>query len=424
MNFQLELKNYLLSKLFYLLILLFFGLNPYFSYGNKTRFNPDSLIGTAQKLIAENKYELARKDLQKALKDAPDYQDVLLIISRTFAFENKNDSASIYLEKARTKGPDNYALREWDVTFNFWQKNHEKVITKSSAALSLFENDTNFRLLKAKSLYELKRYKEAVPILQALHEELPENEDVTYLLRVATVKSMKNQVGFNFGRDFFSNVFPDRSTLQVDWKHERDKIIYNPRFSVANRFSQNSYMAEFDVYPKLREDLYFFLSAGISDGLLFPEQRISVEPFWSFVKNYELSGGIRYLKYPGTSVYLATISLTRYVGNWWLHARFYNGFEVRGNSYVGELAVRRYLKNELQFIELRSGYGSSPDNFYLATNFDAVLGSQALNFILTFQQPIKLRWLFKTWAIVDFQQPNNSENFNIYSINAGLWYRF
>jgi YaiO family outer membrane protein len=420
MNYQFELRSCLLR----ILPLFCFFCTFYLEAVAQIVINGDSLLIEGNRKINEQEFESGRKDLKVAFKAYPNYQDVVVSIARSFAFENKYDSAEFYINKAKGLNPNNYELRSLDIKINLWQNKHEEVVRKTSAALGIFENDSLFEITKAKSLFELKRYKEALPILEEFKSNHPDNDDIDYLYRLCKIKTMKNQVGVAIGRDIFSNSDFDRSTIQVDWRHERDKIIYNPRFSYANRFNLNSYMGEIDLYPKFGDDFYIFSSIGVSDGILFPQFRISVEPFWAFTKNHELSGGVRYLSFPGNEVYLLTASFTRYQGDWWLHARVYQGIELRGNSYIGELAARRYLKNQFQFAELRVGYGSSPDNFYLASNLDEVLGSRALNFIFTFQQPIKLKWLFRGWVIYDFQQPNELPDFTIFSVNAGLWYRF
>jgi tetratricopeptide (TPR) repeat protein len=101
-------------------------------------FDPDELLIQAREMIFAKKYLEGRKVAFRALDKYPNYADILILVGRSYAWEGKNDSADIYLERAIVASPtyaDGYVAYLDNL---FWSDNY----TKADEIQSLMKSPT------------------------------------------------------------------------------------------------------------------------------------------------------------------------------------------------------------------------------------------------------------------------------------------
>ena len=149
----------------------------------------------------------------------------------------------------------------------------------------------------------------------------------------------------------------------------------------SNRFETDNYQLEIDLYPRIANGLYAYVSGAFSESPLNPTQRYGFELFKSLPKSFEASLGFRWLKF-STETTIYTGSLGWYTGNsyWALRSYVTPGFP--GTSASGRLIYRKYRSDENNYFTFEVGFGASPALDRFAPGFSGSevfkLDSQAL----------------------------------------------
>ena len=142
------------------------------------------------------------------------------------------------------------------------------------------------------------------------------------------------------------------------------------RINTARKFQSNGNQAEVDAYPSLSTNSYAYLNIGFSPSSIFPSFRSGFDYNRSLPKSFEMSAGIRFLKFTSADVYIFTGHLGKYYGNYWFSARPYVTPSNTGTSVSGQFIARRYLSSAEHYLSLQIGYGTSPDDRIINLNPD------------------------------------------------------
>jgi len=133
------------------------------------------------------------------------------------------------------------------------------------------------------------------------------------------------------------------------------------RFSHASWFGEGSNLIELESYPKIRPGTYGYLEGAFSpDHTLYARRRFGAEIFQSLPHGFEVSAGIRYMRFNSNTI-LYTGSFGKYFGNWWVLGRtFISPDSTVGVSKSLQVSARRYFADSDHFIGVRFGVGASP----------------------------------------------------------------
>jgi YaiO family outer membrane protein len=132
--------------------------------------------------------------------------------------------------------------------------------------------------------------------------------------------------------------------------------------SQARRFETNGTQFEVDAYPRISENQYLYLNLGLSNSSIYPAQRGGFELNTSLPKAFEASLGFRVLHFSGSKrVIIYTGSLGKYVGNYWFSLRPFVTPNENDASFSVYFLTRRYFTDPENYIGVRLGIGSSPD---------------------------------------------------------------
>lgn len=402
--------------------LLFFGLLISYSGIAQTSKSSDELYLEARELILNDKYIEGRRLAFLALERSPSYADILILVGRSYAWEGKNDSASIYLERAITASPqyeDGYVAYLDNL---FWDDQLEKADEIILRAKSNFPNPLPDPIIYRESrlLYYREKYDEALELVQPLFDKGYNQEGMLgYLANLQRLRKT-NAIGASYDFDSFRGAIEPWNTWSL---YGRTRLKYTgsiiARVTQSQRFGGFGTLFELDAYPSIGEKGYAYLNLGGSRGGFFPRLRFGGSYFHNFEGGWEAELGYRYLGFSSvTNIY--TFSIGKYIGNWWVNFRPNIIPDETGTSVSGQFNARYYFDTAEDFFSFTLSTGVSPDEETRALNqllnsYRARVGFQHL-FTPKFQT-----YSYLGYTIDELSAETTRNNFNF---TLGVEYRF
>lgn len=286
---------------------------------------------------------------------------------------------------------------------------------------------------KARILKSAEQYKDATDVLESLLLKNSANSDAIRLLEKVRMELLKNKITLNYTYDYFNNAAFNKDPWQLVYFQYARKTSLGSligRVNYANRFGKNALQLEVDAYPKISENDYLYLNYGYSGATIFPGNRGGFEWNRSFPKAFEGSLGGRILHFQGSKrVIIYTGSLGKYVGNYWFSLRPFVTPGSDGTSVSTYLLVRRYFSDPENYIGLRMGLGSSPDERRILLNPDQTGHLKSQSIKLVYNHIFNNRWILNTgvaFANEEYWSQNESKTKtgNILSFDIAFAYLF
>lgn len=386
-------------------------------------FDPDQLLIEARELIFDKKYSQGRQVAFRALDKYPNYADILILVGRSYAWEGKYDSASIYLERAIVADAD-YADGYVAYVDNlFWADDllqAEAILKRAKTNLgSPTPNEIIYR--ESRLLYFREQYEEAYELVEPLYSSGFNQEGVlSYLRNLERLKSV-NAVGATYDYDTFFGDIDPWHTWSV-YGRTRTKLTgaLIARVTQSARFDDFGTLVELDAYPSIGKNGYAYLNVGGSGASFFPRFRFGASYYHNLEKAWELEGGYRYLGF-SEATHIFTGSVGKYVGNWWFNLRMnFIPDEELGLSTSGQFTARYYFKTAEDFFSLQLGTGVSPDEetrdqSQLLNSYRARIG---------YQQLISPRFMIYGYTGYSRDELSTDNFRNNFNLSLGFEYRF
>ena len=382
-------KNYL-TKIFVCLWLISFSV---LSYAQKID-NPDSLMRKARKLAKEEHHERAIQLSDSILNDYPHYTGAKLLKARTLAWGQQLPEADSLIRNILNANPKNQQALLLASDISYWRKSYD------TATHYLQQIDDTEELAYQKSLRKLKilAAKDKSSRLQNLADSLialyPKSEEIKRYQDMYS--KMPNELGVRYTFDYFSKPYNRRWHL-FKWEYGREtkwgksiaKIVQGDLIQSGENIGENlAWQYQIDFYPELSKKLYGYLSYGYSASELFPTHRAGAELYRSLAEKWEISAGIRYMDFSALKnpIWIYTVSLSRYAGNWLFNLRPY--FSPKNNAFSQSWNFfARYYYTDKDYIELLLGTGISPD---ITSNLSTGAPEEQLRKLQT--QKIRVSW--------------------------------
>lgn len=338
-----------------------------FSCSVSAQINTDSIFSEAISASRNKQYVLAVETAQKALQTDVKRGDIMVFIANVYSWQDKNDSALVYIHEAQKINyhqPD--LFESWT---NILLRSHQYDALLQSCAEAEKYNYSSEDILKKRLIAhrELGAYDAGIGLAQ-----LPENkiylmnEPFNSLYTNLLFKRNTNIVTANYNLDFFDTGLPQHlGSLGYSFKVGKQNLGF--RANYANRFSRNDVQLETDFYLLLKNKQYMYFNYGYAFGnSLFPRHRLGFEYYFPLKYKIDVSVGGRYMTYPASQVLILTGHLGKYLGKSWVALRPYYVFITQSNKHSFSLIgnYRLYGKNELNFWGVELGYGNSPDDRY------------------------------------------------------------
>lgn len=386
-------------------------------------FDPDVLLIESRELILEKKYIEGRKVAFRALDKYPNYADILILVGRSYAWEGKNDSASIYLERAIVASPeylDGYIAYLDNLFWDDDLVNVEGILARAKKNLgSPTPDEITYR--ESRLLYYQEQYTEAFALAEPLYKKGFKQEGLlAYLKNLERLKSI-NAIGATYDYDTFEGALTPWHTWSV-YGRTRTKLTgaLIARVTQSVRFEDFGTLYELDAYPSIGKNGFGYLNIGGSTTTFFPKFRFGASYFHNLKKAWELEGGYRYLGFT-LATHIYTASVGKYVGNWWINFRAnFIPEEGSGINTSGQLTARYYFKTAEDFVSIQVGTGVSPDEE--TRDQTQLLNSYRVR--LGYQQLITPRFMifgFTGYSKDELSTDNYRNNINI---SLGCEYRF
>ena len=290
------------------------------------------------------------------LVDHPGYRDVRVFMARVTAW-NKNFDES--LENLRLvlseKESDREALNSI-IDVYIWSGNPEAALQYTDLALSYHSSYPDFLIKKSKLLHRLERPDEAAEVVSRLLNLYPSNTEGLELEQILADAALLNEITLYYKTDLFPSTSPwHLAYLEYSYKFRFGSLIL--RANYGNRFKKSGFQIESDGYISIRDGSYAYVNAGYSGASIFPKWRFGIEPYQMLPYAFELSLGLRYMEFSGSTVRIWTGSLGKYLGNYWISYRFYLTPKPERTSFSSAFYLRRYLSDTDNYLTLRIGVG-------------------------------------------------------------------
>lgn len=349
--------------------------------------NPDTAFKTARELAFDGKRKQAQDSLKLILTKYPNYLDIRAFLASTYSWDGKYDMArkefKYVLEKDEKRKTDWIAY----IKNEQYAEKYYNSLELSLKALQIFPNDPDMIQLKAKSQLNRGNREEALTTIKKAVKLYPDNEELKSYENSLTTLLSFNTIGISFSTDYYDlNSDNGRANMyysSLSYSRQTKYGSINTRINYSNRFETDNYQFEVDVYPRIADGLYAYVSGGFSNSPLNPTQRYGFELFKSLPKSFEASLGFRWLKF-STETTIYTGSVGWYTGNSYWAFRTYITPGDPGASKSGRLIYRKYRSDADNYFNIEVGFGASPalDRFAPGFTGDEIfqLDSQALVF--------------------------------------------
>lgn len=393
-----------------------------FSAKSQDTFDPDELLAQARTLILDGKYIEGRKIAFRALEKYPNYADILILVGRSYSWEGKNDSASIFLDRAIVASPtyaDGYTAYLDNLTWAEQYDQAKDVLAKAKSNLgSPVPDEITYR--ESRLYYFQEEYEEAFALAEPLFDKGFAQEGMLGYMQNLQRLRRTNAIGATYDYDTFQGEISPWHTWSV-YGRTRTNLTgaLIARVTQSARFDDFGTLYELDAYPSIGKNGYAYLNVGGSGASFFPKFRFGASYYHNLPKAWEIEGGYRYLGFTEVTN-IITGSLGKYAGNWWFNLRLNVIPDGSSTGTSSQLTARYYFKTSEDFFSLQLGTGVSPDEetrdqTQLLNSYRARLGYQQL------VSPKFMIYGFTGFSRDELSTDNFRNNINI---SLGMEYRF
>ncbi len=355
--------------------------------------NTDSLFTEAKKSAKSKDYDKAEKFCKEILTIKED-GDVRFYLGLLYSWDGKYDDARRELKKVQEARPSSEEVIIARVNNELWSNNPQAALEILDKALIDNPNNEEFLYLKAKALYTLHRYDEAIAVLEKLLKINPANKKAKDLLNLIKIDKKKNRLSANYENDFFDSGEPWYwAYIQYSRKIPMGTVI--ARLNYAHRFNTDDLQFETDAYLNTGKSNHIYLNIGISGANIFPKYRFGFEFFQRLPKSFEASLGFRQLWFSSSNVTIYTGSLGKYWKNYWFSIRSYITPYGSKASFTEAFQARRYFGDRENYWGLQYIHGSSPDEIHQFIDNADKLRLKSDKVRLTYNHRFAMFWIYQ-----------------------------
>lgn len=384
--------------------------------------DPDSLLKESAIEARLRNYSKARQLIREEVLKYPDYKDLQYAYLNYLYWDGVSDSTLNMLDSLLEKYPEDYQLYKIGINTCFTLDSTCFHYYNSLAIKQFPDSASNILGNTARFLHEKNRYKEAAEIADSALKMPDADSTLTDIL--FHYKISDNFRLFGGGYMYYwigaDPTWP-RHQFFLEYQSKSNFGIVIPRVQLASRFGVQSWSGEVEFYPKFGKNNYFYGLLGFADGILFPFWRIAAEPFFVNSRNVELSLGWRYVDFGTLKIHSITGSGGRYWGNNYASARIiYTPFGDLGANISGVLSYKYFLNNPMHFIDIKAGYGVSPESEYLDFNLAGTIFTTAWRFSAGYQFWLEKAFLVRIMGYYEYINPDPKLPFNVYGFSGSI----
>jgi YaiO family outer membrane protein len=339
---------------------------------------PPTVLTSARQLVGSRQPDQAISLLDKHLAEHPNDVDALLLRGLICSWESRWEEGRRNLRTVLESAPGYKDARLGLINLELWSSNPDRAAAAAAEALQQAPGDKEYTAALRKAILQSQEAKrqQSPPAATAAGER-------------ADVKAGW-EVGVERSQIWFSDQRPS-------WREQAYTIARNTPWGYItgnyHRASQGSVsdgLVELEMYPRIAKGTYGFVNFGVSQSSeLFAKRRFGAELFKSLPRGFETSAGFRHFQFHD-AVNMATGSLAKYFGNWWINSRVFLTPGTDGVSRSIQFSARRYFGDAEHFIGFRGGIGASPFEVR-SINETGFLQSETYGFEALWKFPNRLR---------------------------------
>jgi len=391
----------------------------------------DSLFFSAREMAFSGEREQCRELCNKIIESTPEYYDASILYARTLAWDEFFDSATVILKKVIDANPSYIDAIDAITDIYKWTNKPKEGISYADIGLMHDSMSKSLRYKKAYFLYLLGKKEHAIPIVELLLIEEPENTSYQLLYRLLTDKEKPNSICLLHNFEYFTKPYKKQfSIFSLEYTRKLKRTIVIPKINVAYWHGITPLQ---NINPQFESDLYifflnkytFYLNAGYATKDYFPDFKSGAELYMQLPHGFDASAGARQLLFASNSNYMVyTASLNKYLGNNWLSIRTYIAPKHSvGSSKTINFEFRRYYSLNPNFIAFTTGYGSSPDDILISTNTVETYFSKTLKSSIVLNHQIKKIGKIKCSIGVRYEEVTKDTWRTVFYSTAGFVYR-
>ncbi len=391
-----------------------------------TETNTDSLYFKALELYKNQQYESSLKYTVKGLDLAGDYHDIrILKVRNEWALEKflSAEKDIVYLIK---KAPEYPGVKEITERQAGFYTSSEERLNYIETISEYYELNNSLKSLYASLLLKAGNREKARAIALELFNQAELEQDFRYQLQNILIRTVSDEIGVNYQYiNFGSNYSRDDPwhTINAEYLHYFNRTAVIGRVHYTDRGYDQGYLYELESYPVFSDKVYAQLTAGFSNGNLYPEFRGSASLFLNFLKIFEGELGGRLLHFSDQDYFTGIVGLTAYQGKFYLNLRSFLGPE-RADQLVQnyQFNVRYYFKDIDNYLFARIGSGISPDEKTIFTQVQDNPNLEAYYFNIGLNKRFGIHHLIQVSA--GYLNEDISQDIKGNQFLAGLGYRY
>lgn len=212
--------------------------------------NVDSLLNAAIQKAHRGKYEESINDAKRALQNDSSRADIYVFAANVYSWSHKNDSALIFIEKAKKMNYLNDDFYSSYLNILLWSSNYQELAKAAEEAEKNGYSNTIDLLTKQLIAYsETGAYEKGIKLAE--HEKYKHylaNDTIDQLYTSLLLSKRTNLIALSYSLDMFDNIDP----------HHLVSIGYSKKIATgntlaadiyyANRFSKNDFLIELNDY--------------------------------------------------------------------------------------------------------------------------------------------------------------------------------
>jgi YaiO family outer membrane protein len=332
--------------------------------------NVDSIFSKAIDLSKNQQFSESLKEAQKAVKADSKRADILVFIADLYSWQNKNDSALIFIDKAQKLNDHQSDFYEAWTNILLRSKQYDALLKACDEAEQYKYSSEDVLKKRVYAYAGLNQYNQAVELIEKPENKRFQNtEPFNSLYADLLLKRNTNIISAYYILDLIDNIAPQHlASLGYSFKTGQNTSL-GFRGNYANRFGLSDFQLEADFYWSLLNHNYMYFNYGYGfnfNSTLFPRHRAGLEYYIPLKPAMEVSLGGRYLDYLNNQVGIFTGHFEKYFSKNWFSIRPFYVYsftkKVQSLSFLGN--YRLYGKNDLDYWGLELGYGNSPDDTY------------------------------------------------------------
>jgi YaiO family outer membrane protein len=340
----------------------------------KAQINTDSIYNMAITYSNNQQYNLAINEAKKALNYHTDRGKILVFIAKVYSWDNKNDSALVYIELAKKSGyhhDDFYAVKADILLLDHQYK--RLLMCCDEAENENYSNKEDIFRKRLVAYTELENYDNAIKLI-----EEPQNKRYLGLTKINDLysyllfKRNVNIISADYSLNVFDNSYIPQHVASLAYSLKSGDNKYGIGANYINKFGLNYFQLETADYLKLRNEQYLYFNYGYaSNTSLFPQHKIGFEYDFTLPYEIETSFGGRFMNYQrlNSNVFVVTAHIDKYLNENWVAIRpyFIYNYSTKRKSFSMTGNYRLFNENELDYWGAEIDYGNSPDDLYSIT---------------------------------------------------------